>query len=67
MAKAFKIRFTKKVYSNSDYQIPEGYEIQVSSNSSIPQQSEIIEALEKAGIWKKSFSTSISGAYTILS
>jgi hypothetical protein len=67
MAKALKIQFSKKVYANSDYQIPEGYEIQVISNSSKPSESEIKEALEKVGIWKKSFSTSISGAYTILS
>ena len=65
MAKAFKVKFKRKVYSNSENSIPEGYEIQVISNQSKPSETEVKEALEKAGIWKKSLSTSITGAYTI--
>lgn len=66
MSKAFKVKFKRRVYANSQYCIPEGLEIQVVSKSPKPSETSIKEALEALGIWKKSLSTSISNTYIIL-
>lgn len=66
MSKVFKVKFKRKVFVNSQYCIPEGFEIQVVSTSSKPSETNIKEALEKQGLWKKSLSTSLSNTYIIL-
>jgi hypothetical protein len=66
MSKVFKVKFKRKVFVNSQYSIPEGFEIQVVSTSSKPSETNIKEALEKQGLWKKSLSTSLSNTYIVL-
>jgi hypothetical protein len=60
MAKAFKVKFIR----NCNNKVPEGYEIQVVTTSSKPQDLDIRKALEAAGI--KIGGDTISGSYKIL-
>lgn len=60
MAKAFKVKFIK----NCNNKVPEGYELQVITTSSKPQELDVRKALEAAGI--KIGGDTISGYYKII-